>query len=78
LKKLLKKLLKKSKSDDFGYANSLDSNKEENCMSNALGFVTVASVISIGILLHTGHPFLAICVGLAAYAAARWIYMNYA
>ena len=47
-------------------------------MSNALGLITVASVISIGTLLHTGHPFLAICAGLAAYAAARWICMNYA
>ncbi len=46
-------------------------------MGNALALVTAVAVAGTGILFHTGHPFLAICVGLAAYAVARWICMNY-
>lgn len=46
-------------------------------MASALCTTVVGGVVGTGILFHIGRLFLAIVVGLVAYAAARWIYLNY-
>jgi len=47
-------------------------------MGHALGVIVVGGVISTGTLLHFGHCFTAVVVGVACYATARWIFVNYA
>ena len=47
-------------------------------MGNALAFVVVGGVISTGTLWHFNYCLAAIVVGVACYAAARWIFVNYA
>jgi len=47
-------------------------------MGGALFLAVVGGIVGTGILFHTGHPIVAVCVALAAYAAGRWVWINYA
>lgn len=44
-------------------------------MAGALFLVVTSGIISTGVLFHTGHPFAAITVACAAYAACRWLWI---
>jgi len=46
-------------------------------MSGPLFLVVTAGVFATGCLFHTDHPIYALCVGLAAYVVARWIWSVY-
>ncbi len=46
-------------------------------MGNALFTVVVGGIFAAGMLFYFGRPFSAIVVGLAAYFAARWFFVNY-
>lgn len=67
----------KPKSDDFGCADSLDSDKRETCMGGALLITVTGGIIGTGILFHIGRPFSAATVAVAAYFAVRWLWVNY-
>lgn len=47
-------------------------------MGEALFLAVVGGLVGTGILLHSGHPLLAVGVALAACAMARWVWVNYA
>lgn len=47
-------------------------------MGGALFTAIAGGIILTGCLFHFGHPFLAIGTALAACAAVRWIWINYA